>query len=113
METPMFLTMRTTTDDHAHPPHPGAFITEVYLIPNNLSGRELASQLGVAASTLNRVLKGSSGISPDSQAASPQLIRSKLLFGQGATKRRWRPPHKVKRVTAVFWFRFQCGSGAT
>jgi antitoxin HigA-1 len=48
-----------------NPPHPGEFITEVYLIPNGLSGRELAGKLGVAASTLNRVLTGSSGISPE------------------------------------------------
>ena len=48
-----------------NPPHPGEFITEVYLAPNNLSGRELAAKLGVAASTLNRVLTGASGISPE------------------------------------------------
>lgn len=48
-----------------NPPHPGEFITEVYLEPNNLSGRELAVKLGVAASTLNRVLTGTSGISPE------------------------------------------------
>lgn len=48
-----------------NPPHPGAFITEVYLEPNGISGRELAVKLGVAASTLSRVLKGSSGISPE------------------------------------------------
>ena len=48
-----------------NPPHPGEFISEVYLVPNNLSGRELAAQLGVAASTLNRVLNGNSGISPE------------------------------------------------
>ena len=48
-----------------NPPHPGKFITEVYLEPNNLSGRELAASLGVAASTLNRVLKGNSGVSPE------------------------------------------------
>jgi addiction module HigA family antidote len=48
-----------------NPPHPGEFITEVYLEPNNLSGRELAAKLGVAASTLNRILTGSSGISPE------------------------------------------------
>jgi len=48
-----------------NPPHPGEFITEVYLEPNNLSGRELAAKLGVAASTLNRVLTGASGISPE------------------------------------------------
>src|SRR6266566_6362093 len=48
-----------------NPPHPGEFITEVYLKPNNLSGRELASKLGVAASTLNRILTGVSSISPE------------------------------------------------
>lgn len=48
-----------------NPPHPGEFITEVYLQPNELSGRELAASLGVAASTLNRILTGASGISPE------------------------------------------------
>ena len=48
-----------------NPPHPGEFITQVYLAPNGLSGRELALKLGVAASTLSRVLKGSSGITPE------------------------------------------------
>lgn len=48
-----------------NPPHPGEFIAEVYLKPNELSGRELAAKLGVAASTLNRVLTGTSGISPE------------------------------------------------
>ena len=48
-----------------NPPHPGEFIIEVYLEPNALSGRELALKLGVAASTLSRVLKGSSGVSPE------------------------------------------------
>lgn len=48
-----------------NPPHPGEFITEVYLEPNNLSGRKLAAKLGVSASTLNRILKGTSGISPE------------------------------------------------
>jgi len=48
-----------------NPPHPGAFIQEVYLKPNEMSGRELAQQLGVAASTLNRVLNEVSGVSPE------------------------------------------------
>lgn len=48
-----------------NPPHPGEFITQVYLEPNNLSGRELALKLGVAASTLSRILKGSSALSPE------------------------------------------------
>ena len=48
-----------------NPPHPGEFITQVYLEPNGLSGRELAAKLDVAASTLNRILTGTSGISPE------------------------------------------------
>lgn len=47
------------------PPHPGEFITEVYLEPNGISGRELAEKLGVAPSTLSRILAGSSGVSPE------------------------------------------------
>jgi helix-turn-helix protein len=46
-----------------NPPHPGEFITEVYLKPNNLSARELAAKLGVAASTLHRIVIGSSSVS--------------------------------------------------
>ncbi len=48
-----------------NPPHPGEFITAVYLEPNEISGRELAIKLGVAPSTLNRILTGTSGISPE------------------------------------------------
>jgi antitoxin HigA-1 len=48
-----------------NPPHPGAFIVATYLEPFNLSARYLAEQLDVAASTLNRVLRGQSGISPE------------------------------------------------
>ncbi|MGE3729359.1 MAG: HigA family addiction module antitoxin [Lysobacterales bacterium] len=48
-----------------NPPHPGEFISAVDLAPNGISGRELALKLGVAASTLSRVLKGSSGVSPE------------------------------------------------
>ncbi len=48
-----------------NPPHPGEFITDIYLAPNSISGRELAVQLDVAASTLSRVLKGSSRVTPD------------------------------------------------
>jgi addiction module HigA family antidote len=48
-----------------NPPHPGEFITEVYLRPNHISGRKLATKLAVAASTLNRILGGTSGVSPE------------------------------------------------
>lgn len=48
-----------------NPPHPGEFIADVYLEPNNISGRELAAKLGVAASTLSRVLNGTNRVSPE------------------------------------------------
>ena len=48
-----------------NPPHPGEFITDVYLEPNGISGRELADKLDVAPSTLSRILKGTSRVTPE------------------------------------------------
>ena len=47
-----------------NPPHPGDFIRETYIEPFDVSVRMLADSLGVAASTLNRVINHQSGISP-------------------------------------------------
>ena len=48
-----------------NPPHPGEFIYEVYIEPTGYSCRYLAKQLDVASSTLNRILKAQSAISPE------------------------------------------------
>jgi addiction module HigA family antidote len=48
-----------------NPPHPGEFIQETYMEPFGLSCRFLAEQLDVAPSTLNRILKRQSGVSPE------------------------------------------------
>lgn len=48
-----------------NPPHPGEFITGIYLEPHNISGRELAEKLDVAPSTLSRILNGSSRVTPE------------------------------------------------
>ncbi|KAF1721240.1 HigA family addiction module antitoxin [Pseudoxanthomonas wuyuanensis] len=48
-----------------NPPHPGEFITDIYLESNGISGRELADKLDVAASTLSRILKGTSRVTPE------------------------------------------------
>ena len=48
-----------------NPPHPGEFIREIYMEPNGLSVRKVADSLGVAPSTLNRVLNGLSNVSPE------------------------------------------------
>lgn len=47
------------------PPHPGEFLSAVYLEPFGVSGRELAVQLDVSPSTLSRVLKGTSRATPE------------------------------------------------
>ena len=48
-----------------NPPHPGEFIQEVYMKPFGLSGRFLAEKLGVSASTLNRIIKKQSSVTPE------------------------------------------------
>ncbi|MEM7708110.1 MAG: HigA family addiction module antitoxin [Pseudomonadota bacterium] len=48
-----------------NPPHPGDFIRSVYLEPFSITGRQLSAKLDVSPSTLNRVLRGQNGISPE------------------------------------------------
>jgi addiction module HigA family antidote len=48
-----------------NPPHPGEFIVHTYMQPFGISCRFLARQLDVAASTLNRILKQQSSVSPE------------------------------------------------
>ena len=48
-----------------NPPHPGEFIRATYIEPFELSIRSLAESLGVAPSTLTRVISMRSGISPE------------------------------------------------
>jgi addiction module HigA family antidote len=48
-----------------NPPHPGEFIKEVYLDELNISEREVALKLKVSPSTLNRLIKGESSLSPE------------------------------------------------
>lgn len=51
--------------DMHNPPHPGEFISSTYMEPFGVSCRKLAKHLDVAASTLNRILKSQSGVSPE------------------------------------------------
>jgi len=48
-----------------NPPHPGEFIRETYIEPFEISIRSLAKSLGVASSTLARIVSMRSGISPE------------------------------------------------
>jgi len=58
-----------------NPPHPGEFIVATYMEPFDLSCRFLAAKLDVAASTLNRVLKAQSAISPEMALRLSKSIR--------------------------------------
>jgi antitoxin HigA-1 len=48
-----------------NPPHPGEFIREIYLAPYDISVRQVAKNLKVSSSTLNRLLRGESNVSPE------------------------------------------------
>ena len=48
-----------------NPMHPGEFIAEVYLDEYRISARVLAEKLDVAASTLSRILKGTTRVSAE------------------------------------------------
>lgn len=48
-----------------NPPHPGVFIRETYIDPFDISVRSLAESLGVASSTLARIVSMRSGVSPE------------------------------------------------
>jgi addiction module HigA family antidote len=48
-----------------NPPHPGEFIRSVYMEPFGISVRKLATRLAVSPSTLSRLLRGDSGVSPE------------------------------------------------
>jgi addiction module HigA family antidote len=58
-----------------NPPHPGRSIRTACLEPLNLSVTEAAEVLGVTRQTLNNVLHGKSGISPQ------MAIRLSKAFG--------------------------------
>jgi len=48
-----------------NPPHPGEFIRETYIEPFGISIRTLAENLGVAASTVARIVAERSAVSPE------------------------------------------------
>jgi addiction module HigA family antidote len=48
-----------------NPPHPGEFIKEVYLDTLGISERVLAQKLKVSPSTLNRLIRGKTSLTPE------------------------------------------------
>ena len=60
------------------PPHPGEFIKEIYLDELGISEREVALKLKVAPSTLNRLIKGQSSLTPE------MALRLSITLGRTA-----------------------------
>ena len=48
-----------------NPPHPGEFIAETYLTSLGISARTLANALGVATSSVTRILTGQARVTPE------------------------------------------------
>lgn len=48
-----------------NPPHPGELLREDVLVPLGIEVSEAARRLGIARTTLSRVIHGHAGISPD------------------------------------------------
>jgi len=48
-----------------NPPHPGEFISDMYMEPFGHSCCDIAKQLDMSPSTLSRLLKGQSAVSPE------------------------------------------------
>jgi len=59
-----------------NPPHPGAFIREVYLDPFKVTYWKAAAALNVSPSTFSRLIMGKSNISPE------MALRLSKTFGR-------------------------------
>lgn len=59
-----------------NPPHPGELIRDVYLEATDLSVRQIAENMDVSASTLNRLVNGNSSVSPE------MAIRLSICLGR-------------------------------
>lgn len=69
-----------------NPPHPGEFIREIYLAPYDISVRQVAKNMKVSSSTLNRLLRGESNVSPQMALRLSKVVRHANVcmdFGSG------------------------------
>lgn len=62
----------------ANPPHPGEFIKATYLEPLNVSAHTLSKALGVAVTSVTRVLAGSARVTPE------MAVRLEKVLGRSA-----------------------------
>lgn len=58
------------------PMHPGEILDELYLTPLNLSAGALAKRLGVPRTRIERLVKGSTGVTTDTALRLGRFFRS-------------------------------------
>jgi antitoxin HigA-1 len=57
------------------PTHPGAMLREEFLVPYNITQKELAGRIGVSLVRVNEIVNGKRGVTPDS------ALRLEQFFG--------------------------------
>ena len=61
-----------------NPPHPGELLSELWLVPLNLSITDTAKNLNVSRKTVSALVNGKIGISPE------MALRLEIAFGKSA-----------------------------
>lgn len=61
-----------------NPPHPGGFITRIYLEPFNLGSNDVAKKLMVSPSTFSRLVNEKADVSPE------MALKLSKVFGRSA-----------------------------
>jgi len=60
------------------PTHPGEMLREEFLIPYNITQKDLAARIGVSFVRVNEIVNGKRGVTPDT------ALRLEQLFGMEA-----------------------------
>lgn len=72
-----------------NPPHPGEFIDDLYLAPYGVSSRRFAELLDVAPSTLTRLIRAQSAVTPE--------MALRLSIALGRSPESWLAMHHTRK----------------
>lgn len=62
------------------PPHPGEVLDELYLKPLEMSSLACARRLGVPRTRIERLVKGQTGITPDTALRLARLFNTSSIY---------------------------------
>ena len=63
-----------------NPPHPGEVLHELYLKPLDMSALACARRLGVPRTRIERLVKGQTGITPDTALRLAKLFNTSSIY---------------------------------